>query len=440
MRECTAKRFGHRLESARIACPQCNPKSRKAPTPGPFSDQWGLSEDNLHAKQIPVNESVMVALQALREKGMQPVVVGGYVRDHLLGTNSKDIDVEVYGATSVEDLINNLPGKTDHVGKSFGVIKAVIDDQEVDFSLPRKESKTGEGHRGFDITVDPTLTVTEAASRRDLTINSMAYDPFTETIIDPYDGLSDLNNGVLRAVSDKFSEDPLRVLRLAGFAGRYDFIADDDTIKICQSLVPEKKNLSKERVRGEVEKIFNKSENYLTASEHLVDSDYYDLLGDNADKETPLIQRAVDLYPVGDKRRTSIGVNSLFVNNRGFKRNWLLSGEAKKGAAFHDEFHSNWASVSDLRKADRRCRKAGISLDEVAHLRNEGMKGYRTDNFEKPLVNGDDLMELGLQPGKHFAKLLRDTTDAQDEGRFNSREEALRFAEALAKSSSDSRT
>ena len=101
------------------------------------------------------------------------------------------------------------------IGKAFGVIKFRDDEgNDYDFSLPRRDSKTGEGHTGFDVQVDPNMSPKEAASRRDFTFNSIAYDPLTNELHDYYGGKNDLENKILRATDmEKFGEDPLRVLR-----------------------------------------------------------------------------------------------------------------------------------------------------------------------------------------------------------------------------------
>lgn len=125
------------------------------------------------------------AVEVITALGGRPLLVGGCVRDRLLGIESKDIDIEVHGPVSPEALIEALSaeGRVDAVGMSFGVIKF---GRDVDISFPRRDSKTSSGHTGFTIEVDQTMTVLEALSRRDFTINSMAMDPLTDELIDPF--------------------------------------------------------------------------------------------------------------------------------------------------------------------------------------------------------------------------------------------------------------
>lgn len=144
------------------------------------------------------------------------------------------------------------------VGVSFGVIKVKVDGQEYDFSLPRRDSKTGQGHRGFMVTPDHALTVAEAAARRDYTINAISRDS-SGMLHDPYNGQRDLQTRTLRHVSMAFGEDALRVLRGMQFAGRFDLTVTQETARLCRSLRSEYPALSKERIWGEWEKWASKS-------------------------------------------------------------------------------------------------------------------------------------------------------------------------------------
>lgn len=200
-------------------------------------------------------DSLRCALAAVRPIG-RPRLVGGCVRDFLLGLEPKDFDVEV-GETDFPTLHRALApfGATDVVGRSFGVIKLRTGDgREYDFSLPRRESKVGAGHRGFEIAPEPGLSEAEAAARRDFTINAMSWDPFTERVIDPLGGQADLNAKVLRHASPAFVEDPLRVLRAMQFAARFDFTLAHETALLCRSIVDAYHELPLERVWGEWDK------------------------------------------------------------------------------------------------------------------------------------------------------------------------------------------
>jgi tRNA nucleotidyltransferase (CCA-adding enzyme) len=195
------------------------------------------------------------ALAALHAAGGRPRLVGGSVRDWLLGLTPKDFDIEVYGL-DYERMGRALApfGATDLVGRSFGVLKVRIEGVEYDFSLPRRESKTGAGHRGFAVTPDPELTEAEAAARRDFTVNAIAYDPVENRILDFHGGADDLKKGILRHTSPAFVEDPLRVLRGFQLAARFRFSLAPETIVVCQSIRDTFAELPVERVWGEWDK------------------------------------------------------------------------------------------------------------------------------------------------------------------------------------------
>lgn len=206
-------------------------------------------------------DDLRAMLDAVRRIG-RPRLVGGGVRDWLLGLEPKDFDVEV-GGMDFESLRRVLApfGATNIVGRSFGVIKlrSTASGAEYDFSLPRRESKTGAGHRGFAVAPDPTLNDADAAARRDFTINAIAYDPFTETLIDPHGGQRDLAARVLRHTSAAFVEDPLRVLRAFQLAARFDLILAPETVTLCRRISDTYAELPVERVWAEWEKWAHKA-------------------------------------------------------------------------------------------------------------------------------------------------------------------------------------
>ena len=202
--------------------------------------------------QLP--DQLLAIIHALRAVG-RPRLVGGGVRDWLLGLDPKDFDIEVAGA-DFESLVRVLApfGNADLVGRSFGVVKLRLAGEEYDFSLPRRESKTGSGHRGFAVAPDPTLSDAEAAARRDFTINAIAYDPLTGTIIDPHGGRADLQAKILRHTSVAFVEDPLRVLRGMQLAARFDLALAPETAALCRSIAGTFPELPVERIWGEWDK------------------------------------------------------------------------------------------------------------------------------------------------------------------------------------------
>jgi tRNA nucleotidyltransferase (CCA-adding enzyme) len=187
----------------------------------------------------------------VRDAGGRALIVGGWVRDRLMGHPSKDLDLEVYGlpAERVKAVLAEF-GTVNTVGESFTVYKVA----DVDVALPRRESRKGRGHRAFEITGDPNLSFVDAARRRDFTINAIAWDPLTGEYIDPFDGRGDIAARVLRAVDARtFGEDSLRVLRALQFAARFDLTLDEATRDLCRRT--ELDDLPAERIWGEIEKL-----------------------------------------------------------------------------------------------------------------------------------------------------------------------------------------
>ncbi len=176
--------------------------------------------------------------------------VGGCVRDWLLGLTPKDFDIEVYGIPpqQVVDILSR-EFTLDLVGEAFGVIR--LKGWPIDIALPRRESKRGLGHKGFEIHSDPLMTFEEAASRRDFTINAIAWDPESQELLDPFGGLSDLEHKVLRHTTEHFQEDPLRVLRGQQLAGRYSLTGAPETLEVALDVLSEYHTLPLERIWGE---------------------------------------------------------------------------------------------------------------------------------------------------------------------------------------------
>ena len=190
-------------------------------------------------------------VESVRISGGRTLFVGGWVRDRLRGDVSTDIDLEVYGvpANRLRTLLEQF-GRVNEVGESFTVYKI----GNLDVALPRRESKTGQGHRGFTVTGNPYLTIELAARRRDFTINAMAWDPLTEEYLDPYGGREDLFRRQLRIVDpDTFKDDSLRVLRAIQFAARFDLSVDEATKSQCRSILLD--DLPPERIWGELKKL-----------------------------------------------------------------------------------------------------------------------------------------------------------------------------------------
>jgi tRNA nucleotidyltransferase (CCA-adding enzyme) len=200
----------------------------------------------------PLPEKIITLAKTIKTAGGRALLVGGCVRDELMGIEPKDWDLEVYGIEP-ENLRGILEtfGQVNIVGEAFTVYKV---DSDIDVAIPRLERKVSRGHKGFIMEGDPAMSFEEACKRRDFTVNAILKDPLTAEIIDPYDGRADIEQKLLRVVSrETFAEDSLRVLRAAQFAARFEFDIESDTSEICRGI--DLTDLPAERIWGETEKL-----------------------------------------------------------------------------------------------------------------------------------------------------------------------------------------
>jgi tRNA nucleotidyltransferase (CCA-adding enzyme) len=303
---------------------------------------------------VPTPLGLLTILGQLESAGYDCLIAGGAVRDALLGIPPADFDVEVYGMTyeQVTEFLGRH-GRVDLVGKSFGVVK--FSDRvgnNWDFSVPRRDSKIGLGHRDFRSAFDPGITPREAASRRDFTINAMAYDPVREEIHDYFGGRADLAAHVLRATSAAFSEDPLRVLRGMQFACRFDLSVDAGTAAMCRSIADQYGTLPKERVCDEFMKWAIKASRPGRILEYLTETGWlahFPLLG-----RIQNVPQDPEWHPEGD-----VGIHTMHVVNAAAKiaeRERLSEGDRAVllfSALTHD---LGKADTTELREKDGRLR------------------------------------------------------------------------------------
>jgi tRNA nucleotidyltransferase (CCA-adding enzyme) len=201
---------------------------------------------------VNLPEKVTALARSIQDAGGRALLVGGCVRDALMGRSAKDWDLEVYGVAPerLREILDHV-GPVNVVGEAFTVYKLGAD---LDVSIPRRERKSGRGHRAFVIEGDPSMSVEDATRRRDFTINAILQDPLTGELIDPFGGQKDIETRVLRAVAaETFVEDSLRVLRAAQFAARFEFQIDPETVALCRTM--DLTDLPAERIWGELEKL-----------------------------------------------------------------------------------------------------------------------------------------------------------------------------------------
>ncbi len=435
---------------------------------------------------------------SVRAAGGSASLVGGCVRDAVLGLPATDLDIEIYGieAAALVELLSSNFG-VDLVGESFGVIR--LRDLSIDVSLPRRESKRGRGHRGFKIDSDPQMDPREAASRRDFTINAISLDPESGSIFDPFGGIADLKNRLLRHTTEKFSEDPLRVLRGMQFAARFELQIAPETIELCRQIEPE--GLAPERILGEWKKLilrgarpslglaflrdcgwirhfpelealigceqnprWHPEGDVWTHTLHCMDVFASERIG--VEREDLIVGFAVLCHDLGKPATTTreedgrITAKNHDVIGVDLTRQFLgrLTGEEKlieevvPLVACHlapiQLFGSNVSDAAIRRLAHRVGR-----IDRLVRVSGADLRGRPplvVDRFEAgdwllerarklsvdaqpptPLLTGRHLIELGLEPGPHFGRVLEECLARQIEGEFDNLEAGLECARTI---------
>lgn len=394
-----------------------------------------------------------VACAVISACGARPLIVGGAVRDHFLGIESKDIDIEVHSDAGVTvdwiELQLRKHGRVDAVGKQFGVLKFRAG---VDVSFPRRDSKTGEGHTGFAIEFDSTMTVEEALSRRDFTCNSIAFDTWTQQFIDPFHGREHIEQKLLVHTSAAFADDPLRVLRAVQFAGRLGFTIAEETADLCHELLWTFDQISTERVWGEWEKILTKGKSMraVVAALHMTGwlEHFPDLDGFNS--EIAWTDGLIDVFDSvprwagGPERKMAAIVASmfrgtpeactLFLKSIGAPL-WLLRDARKLSQDFGAAWtHGQRAQLRTIARA-----LSPLRLDDwllVHQLHRTSCRTVAADEeileAARPLLlTGDALIAEGFTPGPVFGRLIKLATEQQDIQGWETVEQALAWLRDL---------
>jgi tRNA nucleotidyltransferase (CCA-adding enzyme) len=460
----------------------------------------GFTSDQLEFRvEDSTTRSALDAIcSSVRAAGGHANLVGGCVRDAMLGLPATDLDIEVYGieAAALVELLSSRFG-LDLVGESFGVIR--FRNLPIDVSLPRRESKRGRGHRGFKIDSDPQMDPRDAASRRDFTINAIALDPESERIFDPFDGVADLENRVLRHTTDKFAEDPLRVLRGMQFAARFELQPAPETIELCRQIEPE--GLAPERIFGEWKKLILKGARPSLGLGFLRDCGWI--------RHFPELEALIGCeqnprwHPEGDVWIHTLHCMDVFANERiGIEREDLIVGFGvlchdlgKPATTVREEDGRITAKNHEVIGVDSTrqflgrltgeeklieevvpliaCHLAPIQLfgsnvgdaairrlarrvgriDRLVRVSSADLRGRPplvVESFEagdwllerarelsveaqppKPLLMGRHLIELGLEPGPDFGRVLEECFARQIEGEFDTLELGLECARTV---------
>jgi tRNA nucleotidyltransferase (CCA-adding enzyme) len=343
---------------------------------------------------------------AARAAGGRALIVGGWVRDRLRGHPSKDVDIEIFGVPE-ERLLSLLTpfGRVEPVGQSFPVYKVIDPAGErgaIDVALPRRESKHGRGHKGFEVRGDPFMSIADAARRRDFTVNAIAWDPLTGDYDDPFDGRSDIGRRILRAVDPvTFGDDSLRVLRAVQFAARFEFMLHDDTAALCRRIPLD--DLPAERVWGELEKLLLQAERPSIGFGLALDLGVVDQV---LPEMKPLVacEQEPEWHPEGDVwTHTLMVVDKARELNRDLDRPRLIT--VMLGAVCHDLGKPATTAVVDGRIRSLEHEEAGV---EPATRLLDRLNIHTIDGFD---VRGQvlGLVANHLKPGMfHKAETVRD--------------------------------
>jgi len=393
----------------------------------------------------------------LKSKNAKAIIVGGYIRDTLLGFESNDIDIEIYNVGSFEQLQNILEefGNLNIVGKSFGVCKLNVNGYDLDFTLPRLDSKIASGHLGFDIKIDKNLDFSEAAKRRDFSINAIGFDVTSKTILDPFNGLQDLKNKTLKMVdATTFIDDPLRVLRAVGFCSKYNFIMHEKLFSLCSKMIKKDTllELPKERIYEEIKKILLRSAKPSIGFELLkkLDSlkyfknlslltlDDWHLIMDSLDRfvsnkttniKTNEILMLVILCYRFDEIKTKEFILSL--NNDKFLLKEILNFKSQLQKIL--ELSYNKINNYDIYKLatsvniKNLCILSDVLFGVGKTVYSKAKELKVTDKKLKTIIMGRDLILLGLKPSANFSKILYESYEAQMREEFYSKDEAIQW-------------
>ena len=405
------------------------------------------------ANIIDYPNELNIIFDKLNKLNVKPVIVGGYVRDFLLKIDSKDVDVELYGVSTLEKLEKILEefGEVNSVGKSFGVCKLNFRNFNLDFSLPRVDKKISSGHKGFSVQTCSNFDFETAARRRDFTINSIGYDALEKKILDPFNGMVDLEKKLLRAVDEKsFVEDPLRILRAVRFSSRLNFALCDNLFFLCKKMIREGmlNELSKERVFDEIKKIFLKSPSVSLAFNLLKELgalEYFNELTTLTTSEWEETLNALDeinLQKFTNEKTNVIIMLSITCYRLDSSMATLFVGRLtndkeilkKVLALLENRMADNMSNTGIYKLAQFVNMEEAVTLNLAFYPKNRLyhqtllVRAKKLNVLNKKLtaiLEGKDLIQLGLDPSPKFSKLLQKAYLAQMEGSFKNKEEAL---------------
>jgi poly(A) polymerase len=436
---------------------------------------------------MSLHHSATAVVSRLQEHGHAAYFAGGSVRDRLLGRPCKDIDIAT--AATPEEVMRLFPRHAGLEGKCFGVVRVLVDDDTLEVATFRADGDYTDGRRPDSVRF---TTAEEDAQRRDFTVNGMFFDPLTETVIDYVGGQEDLKRKVLRAIgkpAERFQEDKLRLLRAVRFATVLGFEIEPETWSALQAMAPDIAQIAVERIRDELDKIWTSAEparglDLLDTSGLLkmILPEVHRLHG---------VEQPPQFHPEGDVfKHTRLMLSHLHHAPLELALGVLLHDIGKQPTYFVDEtgrIRFNEHETVGARMTERLMQRLRYSNDLIEtvttlvalHMQFKDAPKMRVSTLKrmmarptfsaelelhridclgchgdlsihdflrekyaafgaeevkpKPLINGHDVMKLGVPGGKRVGELLEQIYDAQLENRITTREEALVLAQQLSK-------
>lgn len=411
--------------------------------------------------KIPIPDGVQKILDTLNSKGYTPLLVGGTVRDAMIGgTTPKDFDIEVYGV-DIDTLAQSLRSsgyRVDEVGKQFGVLKIATKGAErddIDISVPRWDSLVGAGHRGFDVEMDSEMSVEEASRRRDFTFNALMWDYRYQVMIDPHNGSHDLQAGMLHHVSEAFAEDPLRSLRGFQFASRFNMTYHPDTAQFCQNLYPQAKDMPVERIATEWEKFYHKAKYPSKGMKAMRDIGWSGHApGFEAVNNEELDRKIDQAYEVAqrdklnnDKKTTLYAATIMRQMNdadaENFARTTIIGKDHQRAPLYLRSFHpAKDMSDYEIKRFAQNLGRKNLSVEDWVRYENisgdkqlannvliKARKNKVSEKYEQPYLQGRDIQSLtSKKPGKWMGEMIANAEEKQYRGEFKNAQEALSWA------------
>lgn len=424
-------------------------------------------------------------VQRLRAEGFKAFIVGGAVRDMVMGIEPKDYDIATDASPGeVESLFDRVCP----VGAKYGVSMVLMGKNTYEAAMFRRDGVYEDGRRPSRVDHADEI---EDVRRRDFTINALLYDPEEDRILDYTGGLVDIRQGVIRTVGDpftRFEEDRLRMLRAIRFAARFEFVIEPETMKAIQSNASLVLSVSFERIGEELSRMFTGSHPGRALA----------LLNESGLLEAVLpevaafrgIEQSPEHHPEGDVFEHTKLMLGLYGGGSPVMAFAILLHDIGKPAAFtmtdrarfnrHDEIgaeiaeailrrlrfsndtvtrvrelvrrHMQFMNVMRMKRSTLRRFMASPNFEELLELHRldcmashgdlsvydflkEEMRRRQDKNLSltlpEPLLRGDDLIAMGLEPGPRLGEILRETMDAQLEGKIRTKDEALEMAREI---------